>query len=141
MIRPIPEEYLKECAHGGRLEELQIPDYSPAAVYLPFGYDDGDRPCSTFYLLHGGGGNPYSFFSEDGLFKNRLDHMIDKGDMDPLIVVAPTYYPPGYSGKGIAYSAEAVKDFGPLMMGKNVPLVDQSYRTLPDRKHRGILPA
>ena len=55
MIRPIPEEYLKECAHGGRLEELQIPDYSPAAVYLPFGYDDGDRPCSTFYLLHGGG--------------------------------------------------------------------------------------
>ena len=137
-IQPIPEEYLKECARGGKLEELQIPDYSPAVIYLPFGYDETDQRYSTFYLLHGGGGNPYSFFSEDGLLKNMLDHMIDRGDIDPLIVVAPTYYPPGHSGKGIAYSAEAVKDFGPLLLGKIVPLIDRTFRTVPERKRRGI---
>ena len=137
-IRPIPDEYLAECPHGGRLEELQIPDFSPVAVYLPFGYDGDDRRYSTFYLLHGGGGNPYSLFSEDGLLKNMLDHMIDRGDIDPLIVVAPTYYPPGESGKGIAYSYDAVRDFGPILLGRIVPLVDGTYRTLPDRKSRGI---
>ncbi len=138
MIQPIPEEYLKECVHGGRIEELQIPDYSPAVVYLPFGYDNDDRRYSTFYVLHGGGGNPYAFFSEDRLFQNMLDHMIENGDIDPLIVVAPTYYPPGYSGKGISYSAEAVKDFGPILMNRIVPLIDRTYRTHPDRMHRAI---
>ena len=43
MIQPIPEEYLKECTHCGRIEELQIPDYSPAVVYLPFGYSAGQK--------------------------------------------------------------------------------------------------
>ncbi len=138
MIQPIPEEYLKECVHGGRIEELQIPDYSPAVVYLPFGYDNDDRRYSTFYVLHGGGGNPYAFFSEDRLFQNMLDHMIENGDIDPLIVVAPTYYPPGYSGKGISYSAEAVKDFGPILMNRIVPLIDRTYRTRPDRRYRAI---
>ena len=138
MIRPIPDGYLDRCEHGGRLEELAVPDFSPAAVYLPFGYDGDDRRYSTFYLLHGGGGNPYSFFSEDGLFKNMLDHMIAGGDIDPLIVVTPTYYPPGFSGKGISYSAEAVKSFGPILLNRIIPLVDRSYRTVPEREQRGI---
>ena len=109
MIRPIPEDYLKECEHSGRLEELQIPDHRSAIVYLPFGYDDSDRHYSVFYLIHGGGGDQHSFFSEDGTFKNMLDNMIDKGDMAPLIVVTPTFYPPGHSGQGMSHAAEAVR--------------------------------
>ena len=138
MIRPVPGEYRTECARAGRVEEVGIPGFSPAAVYLPFGYDCTDMRYNTFYILHGGGGNPYSFFAEDGLFKNMLDHMIDNGDINPLIVVAPTYYPPGHSGKGISYSAEAVKSFGPVLLSKIVPLIDTGYRTLTDRMNRGI---
>lgn len=137
-IRPVPQEYREECTHGGRILELQVPDFSAAAVYLPYGYDDSERKYDVFYLLHGGGGNPYSFFAEDGVFKNQLDHMIDRGEMRPLIVVAPTYYPPGYSQAGIAYSAEAVKDFGPVLMDRIFPLVDRTFRTIPEREHRGI---
>ena len=137
-FRPIPDSYSEKCGHAGRLEELEIPSFSPAAVYLPFGYDDSGKKYNTFYLLHGGGGNIYSFFSEDGCFKNMLDHMIENGDLEPMIVVAPTYYPPGYSGKGIAYSAEAVKDFGPILLGTIVPLVDKTYRTRGTRKSRAI---
>ena len=53
-----------------------------------------------------------------------LDHMIDKGELKPLVVVAPTYYPPGKKDQGIAYSGEAVRDFGPLMLNKILPLVE-----------------
>ena len=137
-VLPVPSSYQLPCPRAGRLETLQIPEFSPALVYLPCGYDAGDKPLCTFYLLHGGGGNPHSFFSEDGLMKNMLDHMIDAGDINPLIVVAPTYYPPGYSGKGISYSAEAVKDFGPILLSLIVPLVDQTYRTKADCTGRGI---
>ena len=138
VLKPIPEAFLQPCERPGRLEELDIPAFSSALVYLPWGYDESDRRYNTFYLLHGGGGNPYSFFAEDGLLKNMLDHMISTNLMRPLIVVAPTYYPPGCSDKGIAYSAEAVKEFGPVMMGKVVPQVDGHYRTKQDRMSRGI---
>ena len=137
-IKPIPSSYMKPCSHAGRLEELQIPDFSPALVYLPYGYDDLSAPLNTFYFLHGGGGNHRSFFSEDGLAKNLFDHMIQACEIDPMLIIAPSYYPLGYSGKGISYSAEAVKDFGPVLMNRIVPLVDRTYRTVPDRIHRAI---
>ena len=137
-IQPIPESYLTPCGHGGRMEELAVPGLSPAAVYLPFGYEESPHPFSTFYLLHGGGGNPYSFFAEDGLLKNMLDHMTENGDIDPMIVVAPTYYPPGTSGLGIDFSSEALRRFGPILLNTILPLVDRTYRTVPDRYHRGI---
>ena len=137
-LRPIPELYMKPCADGGTLEELQVPDFSPATVYLPFGFSRSDRRYNVFYLMHGGGGNQHSFFAEDGILKNMLDHMIAQKEIDPLIVVAPTYYPPGKSGDGIAYSADAVKDFGPVMRKTIIPLVDRTYRTLADRAGRGI---
>ena len=137
-IQPIPEAYTVPCEHAGTLETLAIPDFSPASVYLPYGYLQSEQRYSVFYLLHGGGGNEHSFFSGDGILKNMLDHIIDRKALEPLIVVAPTYYPPGKGGNDIPYSAEAVKDFGPIMRNKIMPLVDQFYRTTADRMHRGI---
>ena len=137
-LKPIPESYTGPCEHAGELEEFFIPGFSPVTVYLPHGYSRSEERYNTFYLLHGGGGNEHSFFSEDGILKNMLDHMIDRHDMDPLIVFAPTYYPPGKRGEGISYSADAVKDFGPIMRAKIIPLIDQAYRTVPDRMSRGI---
>ena len=115
-----------------------MPGFPDAVVYLPAEYDQSDKRYSTFYLLHGGGGDPSAFFGEDGLLKNMLDHMTASGDMAPLIVVAPTYYPPGRKGDGIAYSAEAVRDFGPVLLQTVLPTVDRTYRTIPERMHRGI---
>ena len=137
-MKKIPRDYLQPCDRPGRLEELPVPGLSDAVVYLPAGYDQSTDRYSTFYLLHGGGGDPYDFFGEDGLLKNQLDHMIASGKMAPLIVIAPTYYPPGRKGDGIAYSGEAVRDFGPILLQTVLPVVDRTYRTIPDRIHRGI---
>ena len=137
-MKEIPQAYFEPCDQPGRLEELAIPGYPKAVVYLPAGYDETTDRYSTFYLLHGGGGDPYCFFDEDGQLKNMLDHMIAAGEMRPLIVVAPTYYPPGKNGEGISYSAEIVREFGPVLQQTILPIVDEKYRTVPDRHHRGI---
>ena len=107
-------------------------------VYLPAGYDRASRRYPVFYLLHGGGGDPYAFFGEDGIFKNMIDHMIASGELKPLIIIAPTYYPPGMKGKGIDYSADAVREFGPVLLKTILPIVDGKYRTVPDRYSRAI---
>ena len=137
-MKMIPDSYRQPCDRPGRLEELPIPGFSGAVVYLPAGYDETQERYNVFYLLHGGGGDPYSFFSEDGLMKMQLDHMIASGELYPLIVAAPTYYPPGRKGDGIAYSGEAVRDFGPILLQTILPVVDRTYRTVPNRMHRGI---
>ena len=137
-IRSIPAAYRAPADHAGRLDKLSVPGHSGALVYLPYGYDGGAERYPVFYLLHGGGGEPRSFFAEDHLLQYELDHMIENGDVAPLIVAAPTYYEPGCQDKGIAASAEAVLRFAPVLRGSIVPAVDQRYRTIPRRESRAI---
>lgn len=137
-LKEIPQEYLLPCKKAGRLEEVEIPGFPDAVVYLPAEYDSSSSRYPAFYLLHGGGGDPYAFFGEDGIFKNMIDHMIASGELKPLIIVAPTYYPPGMKGKGIDYSADAVREFGPVLLKTILPIVDGKYRTVADRYSRAI---
>ena len=137
-LKEIPEAYTLPCETGGRLEEVEIPGFPNAVVYLPAGYDETEDRYPVFYLLHGGGGDPYAWFGEDGIFKNVIDHMIASGELKPLIIAAPTYYPPGMKGKGIAYSGEAVREFGPVLLNTILPILDGKYRTQADRYGRGI---
>ena len=69
-IRAIPEAYREPCPRGGRLEKAEISGFPYALVYLPAGYDDSEERYCTFWLIHGGGGDQYSFFQENGAFKN-----------------------------------------------------------------------
>ena len=137
-LKEIPQAYSLPCETAGRLEELEIPGYPNAVIYLPAGYDESEDRYPVFYLLHCGGGDPYAWFGEDGVFKNVIDHMIASGELNPLIIAVPTYYPPGMKGKGIAYSGEAVREFGPVLLNTVLPIVDGEYRTIADRYGRGI---
>lgn len=137
-LKAIPQDYMLPCGSPGKLEELEIPGYPKAVMYLPAGYEQSEERYPVFYLLHGGGGDPSVWFGEDGAFKNMIDHMIISGELKPLIIVAPTYYQPGKKGCGIAYSGEAVRDFGPVLLNTILPIVDGKYRTIADRYARGI---
>ena len=71
-----------------------------ALVYLPYGYnaEDAETRYNVLYLLHGHGGGYTTFFKGTGSFSNMqfvLDAMIEKGRIEPMIVVAPTYAVPG----------------------------------------------
>ena len=64
-----------------------------ALVYLPHGYDAADREkrYNILYMMHGGGGNPDAWL-DCCKVKNMLDYAIDAGELEPLIVVFPSYY-------------------------------------------------
>ena len=71
-----------------------------ALAYLPYGFDAADTETryNVMYLLHGHGGGYTTFFKGAGSFSNMqfvLDAMIEKGRIDPMIVVTPTYAVPG----------------------------------------------
>lgn len=59
-------------------------------VYLPNGYDSSKK-YNIFYLMHGGGENETTIFGDDVQMQNILDNLIQKGDIEPTIVVTPTF--------------------------------------------------
>ena len=84
--------------------DAQTEDGTPytkrALVYVPYGYDENDTETryNVLYLMHGHGGGYTTFFRGAGSFSPMqfvLDAMIEKGRIEPLLVVAPTYAVPG----------------------------------------------
>ncbi len=66
-------------------------------VYLPAGYDKNNKSTKydVIYLLHGVGGSSYEWLSSNGkadgnyIICNIFDNLIEKGDINPVIVVFP----------------------------------------------------
>lgn len=114
-----------------------------ALVYLPYGYESGDREYNVLYLMHGGGGNSDEVFG--GLeaktdLKNILDNMIANLDIEPLVVVAPTFY---YKGTEDAYinrksAGELTQNFHHELVKDLIPAIEKNFRVKYGRKHRAF---
>jgi len=104
-FRAVSDEYRIEHEKQGVIESLHynVPNLGDGTnvkhlnVYLPYGYDSSDmnRKYNVLYLMHGGGEDENLIFGGPGQnreLKNILDHMIANGDIEPLIVVTPTFY-------------------------------------------------
>ncbi len=117
-----PDEYVNKPAsqQGKVVNETYtgIHGTKKLNVYLPYGYDEGKK-YNVFYLMHGGGENENTIFSSDVKFNNMLDHMIQNGDIEPMIVVTPTF-------NGGGCSAETVYK---EMKESIVPFVEGKYST------------
>ena len=98
MTSAIPAEYFKTAEQQGKVVKVDYEsrDYvrdesvitKTAYVYLPYGYDgnDTDNRYNIVYLMHGGGGHAGDFF-EHGSFRELIDNMIEKGDIEPTLIV------------------------------------------------------
>ena len=62
-----------------------------AYVYLPYGYDS-EKEYNILYLMHGTGDDEKYWLKTNPYNKTMLDNMIADGDIQPLIVVTPTFY-------------------------------------------------
>lgn len=136
-----PASYEQEATQRGAIVTIDYDtrDYADgtgaartntAQVYLPYGYDeDTARRYNVLYLVHGHYGNASTYFATDGgLLRKVLDNMIVYGDIEPLIVVTPTY---NYGQPTLDY-VDADKYCKALPMElKNdlIPLVESRYRT------------
>ena len=124
-----------------------------AYVYLPHGFNatDPETQYDVLYLLHGGGGNAERYFDGAGQssqFKRILDHMIQNGELKPMIVVTPTFYPIGNTDSSVSTVGAAVAHFSEELVNDLIPAVESSYPTYAEttdasglkasRDHRGF---
>ncbi len=62
-----------------------------ALVYLPYGYDEAEQ-YNILYLMHGTGDDENYWLRTNPNNKTMLDNLIASGQIEPLIVVTPTFY-------------------------------------------------
>lgn len=140
-IKDIPSDYLRVSSQQGTVEKFEYETNSydklarnlkkSAYIYLPYGYDENDSSTkyNIIYLLHGGGGNNRRYLVENNYLKNILDNMIEKKELDPLIVVTPTYYDNDNSDSSVSGSGVATEKFHNEVINDLIPQVEMKYNT------------
>jgi enterochelin esterase-like enzyme len=120
---------------------LGDPTTRAVAVYLPPGHDDhADRHYPVIYLLssHGNTGpGLMNWRPWDVTIKDQIDALYDSGQMPPAILVLPDMWT-RFGGSQYINSA-GMGRYEDYLIDEIVPLIDRSFRTTPDRDHRGIM--
>ena len=93
-FKEAPGNYFNQCQQQGKVINESyngINGSNKLNVYLPYGYDE-NKKYNIFYLMHGGSENENTLFGQnDTMMQNMFDHMIMNGEMEPMIVVTPTF--------------------------------------------------
>lgn len=105
-------------------------------IYLPDGYDPaGSQHYPVIYYLHGKGAS-----QREGVWViEKIHAAIQKGQLNPVIVVCPQGLPKGYYMNGRVENEKCKT--GPVedvIIKDLIPYVDSHYRTLADRNHRAL---
>lgn len=156
MNRPftdIPPEYYTACTTGGTLTRIHYTSNTydnnnrkikkDALVYLPHDYDKTKGDYNIFYFMHGGGGNSDEVFG--GLeartaLKNVVDNMIANGDIEPLIIVAPSFYYEGTTEALTSTKAAGAltQNFHHEFVKDLIPAIENNFRVKSGREHRAF---
>lgn len=144
-LQSIPDGYRTPAEQQGKLEKLTYDTWESftyaehtqrltkeAWVYLPYGYDD-TKPYNVFYLSHGGWSDETTLMGtadDPGSFKNVIDHAIQDGKMQPMILVMPTYNNTSPQDSGNYSLAVQLTDrFHNELVNDLIPAVESKYST------------
>ena len=160
----IPEEYREPSEYPGRLEKLTYQTWESfsyeeksqeltkeAWVYIPYGYSEEEQ-YNIFYISHGGWSDETTIMGTDDnpkTFKNVIDNAIEAGEIQPLILVFPTYNNTSESDSGDNSLALQLTDqFHNELLNDLLPAVESKYSTyaadvtpeglIASRDHRGF---
>jgi len=114
-------------------------------VYVPPGYDQArNRRYPVLYLLHGFANDHHSWHRY-GRANDILDNLLAQRKIEPFLVVMPL----GYGGARINGDGTGIPPEGDVrgnvglyerdLLEDIVPMIDRTYRTVADRKHRAIV--
>lgn len=141
----IPESYVKTAAQEGRLVQLKYDTWESfsyeehtqrltktAWVYLPYGYDPNER-YNVFYYMHGGWGNETTTLGTSDMpsdFKHAIDHAIQDGLMEPMIIVCPTYNnTSGQDSADYSLALRLTDQYHNELVNDLIPAVESAYST------------
>ena len=126
---PVFQRYVKDQNCSSSILRAHV-KYS---VYLPAGYEnDTEKRYSVVYMLHGLGDDNNSWNGSYLHANSKINEWEAKG-LSEMIYVFPqgfnSYYCNAYNGS-YAYMDMFVQEL--------IPLIDKTYRTIPDRQHRAV---
>lgn len=141
----VPEGYQQPAQHPGTLEKLEYQTWESfsyaeksqkltktAWVYLPYGYDES-KQYNILYLSHGGWSNETTTMGTPERpheFKHIVDHAIEDGLIQPLIIVLPTYNNTSESDSGsYSLALRLVDNFHNELLNDLIPAVESKYST------------
>lgn len=163
-IELIPDGYEEPCDHPGTLEKLTYQTWESfsydehsqeltkeAWVYLPYGYSENEK-YNIFYLSHGGWSNETTIMGtaeEPADFKHIVDHAIEDGRMQPMILVMVTYNNTSEEDSGdYSLALKLTDQFHNELVNDIIPAVESKYSTWAEdvspegieasRDHRGV---
>lgn len=141
MTKPVPAAYTTPSERPGTVVQVEYdsedylrgdaPVSKTAWVYLPYGYDENDTETryDILYLMHGwGGAAGECFYMGDGMIKNMLDHMIENGEIRPIIAVSATFYNET-SDRDFGASEDALREFHRDFTDHLMPAVEGTFHT------------
>jgi enterochelin esterase family protein len=128
-----------KALRGNRLNDPHIREL---VVYLPPGYHESanaDRRYPSLYLLSSHGRTSYHYVNWNQwseTLPQRLDRLINSGQMPPVVVALPDCWT---RFGGSQFINSPIGKYADYLVEEIVPAVDEHFRTLPDRDHRGVL--
>lgn len=141
-ISAIPASYFEEADEQGEVIQITYPskDYTApgnpdisktAYVYLPYGYDGNDEETryNVLYLMHG-----WTMTAGDFLDPSQsdiatiLDNIIERGDIEPLIVVCATF-DEANQPQGFSRSVEELSVFHNDLREDLIPYVESHFNS------------
>lgn len=118
---------------------LGDPHERPVWVYVPPGYDDGDEPLPSVYLIQGLTGQLDMWRNRSAFRPNmpeHVDELFATADVPPAVVVWVDAWT-SYGGSQFLDSP-GTGNYLTYVCDEVVPFVDANYRTAADRDRRGI---
>lgn len=145
----IPEGYAAPASQQGKLEKLTHqtweslsygdrakPLTKTAWVYLPYGYSENTR-YNILYLSHGGWSDETAIMgtpNDPHAFKHIMDHAIQDGKIQPLLIVLPTYNNTSESDSGdYSLALRLTANFHNELVNDLIPAVEGKYSTWAER--------
>lgn len=145
-VADVPDAYKEPATQQGRVEQVSYTfgaEEKYFLIYLPYGYDSSTERYNVLYVSHGGGGGkPETFLKTDSntALQNTIDNMIQNGEIEPFILVAPTWKTSDFTASGTYDESTAMTmNFATNELGQYVvATVDANYRTNATREGRAF---
>lgn len=109
-----------------------------AYVYVPPEYDHEPEKCYPVFILRHGGGEDETSWVEQGRANFIMDNLIAGGKAKPMIVVMDWGQVPMPGAPVHIPSTPPPPEITEVTIKELIPMVDATFRTIPDREHRAM---